>query len=235
MANIVKGNKITVQGGLHARLASQKMMPPAEQINPTTLPNRIAIVGDLSGSMDSSASGRWDSQGSSKLTLLKDAVQDFSLRSDNTTTAIAFESFPQGFRIDLTADKNEVWMKIMSVRTLGDTPMGSGMRAALESHSPTRCVLISDGEATDGEESYKAAHLYRERELICDCVHIGASTAGEERLKKIAEITGGMFMKFTNVSSFAENFHYLLPGEREAIAGMLPYDIAKLLGADEVK
>lgn len=215
-----------VSGGLHSRIAASKMLNEmTERPEARNCPNRLAIIADFSGSMGGG-------QGS-KLDLLSQAVQDFAMRSDESTTAIAVESFPQGFRIELTNDKTSVWMRMFNLQTIGDTPMGQGMSTALELHQPTRTMLISDGEATDGDSSYDMAHKYREREIICDTVHIGDSTRGEDRLKRIAEITGGLYMKFKDVATFSTSFHYLLPESRDAIAGMLPEQRQALLGSDE--
>lgn len=237
MSNLTKPNKITVGGGLHSRLkAAEVLKEIAPSVDVRQYPNRLAIVADFSGSMADRASGSWkDETLKTKLQLLQEAVQDFALRSNPADTAIAVESFPRGFRIELTNDPQEVYLKMCGVTTLGDTPMGSGIFGALENHSPTRCMLISDGEATDGDHSYTAAEACKKKEIIIDCVHIGNSSHGEERLKRIAEITGGMYIKFKDVQSFSANFHWLLPESRAQIAGMLPSEVSNLLGADEVK
>jgi|SRR5215469_4387606 len=231
MADLVKGRKIGITGGLHSRLSAKQMLDKDTPARPVTeMPHRIVVIADFSGSMDSS-SGTGTQK--TKMECLKDGIQDFALRSDPTTTAIAVESFPSGFRIDLTTDNQQVMLRMYGASTLGDTPMGTGLSVGLQMHSPTRGLLISDGEATDGDASYDQARIYREREIPIDCVHIGTSSGGEERLKKIAEITGGMYLKFRDSVSFSESFHFLLPESREQIAGMLPYERAKLLGADE--
>jgi len=234
---LTKPNKITIGGGLHNRLRQAEVLKEAvPTLDPRNLPNRLAIIADFSGFMGDRASGRWDTDNlKTKLQLLQEAIQDFALRSNPQDTAIAVESFPRGFRIDLTNDTQSVYMRMIGISTLGDTPIGEGMSHALEYHSPSRCMLISDGEATDGEASLRQAERYKSKEILCDCVHIGDSKAGEERLKRIAEITGGMYMKFKDVQSFSQNFHYLLPAERATIAGMLPSEVSNLLGADEVK
>lgn len=234
MSNIVKGNKIGV-GGLHARMAAKEMLQQqAPTSDPKSMPHRLAIIADFSGSMSEYAD-RSATITKSKLELLKDAIQDFSIKSDETTTAIAIESFPDGFRVDLTTDKQSIWLRMFGATTLGDTPMGRGLSNGLEFHSPSRAMLISDGEATDGDESYRQAEIYRKREIPIDCVHIGSSRGGEERLEKIAEMTGGIYIKFTDVSSFSQSFHYLLPESRDQIAGMLPEQRSNLLGCDESK
>ena len=237
MANeLTKANKITVGGGLHNRLrAAEVLKEVVPTLDPRKLPNRLALICDFSGSMGDRASGRWDTDNiKTKLQLLQEAVQDFALRSNPGDTALAVESFPSGFRIELTNDTQQIYMRMLSISTLGNTPMGEGLSNGLEHHSPTRAMLISDGEQTDGDACFAQAEKYKNREINVDCVHIGASAAGEETLKRIASITGGMYMKFKDVQSFSQSFHYLLPAERAQIAGMLPSETARLLGADEV-
>src|SRR5271156_1237092 len=230
MSNLTKPNKITVGGGLHARIREADLLKEAIKIDLTTYPNRLAIICDFSGSM-----GYYESDRKSKLRLLSEAVQDFALRSNPADTAVAVESFPSGFRIDLTNDSQQIYMRMIEIPTFSDTPMGEGLKNGLTHHKPTRAMLISDGEATDGDSSYEEANKYKSNEIIIDCVHIGDSTSGEERLKRIASITGGIYLKFKDVNSFSSNFHYLLPESRATIAGMLPYEVERLLGANEVK
>jgi hypothetical protein len=231
-----KPNKITVGGGLHSRLkAAEILKETVPQIDVRLLLNRLSIICDFSGSMDERAGGSWkDETLKTKFQLLQEAVQDFAMRSNPADTAIAVESFPRGFRIDLCNDPQQVYLRMIGCSTLGSTPMSEGMYGALDNHSPTRAMLISDGDHDGGDDPFTAAHKYKSKEIIIDTVHIGNSTRGEEALKRIAEITGGMYMKFKDVQSFSANFHYLLPAERAAIAGMLPEQAARLLGANEV-
>ena len=237
MNELTKPNKITVGGGLHGRLkAAEILKDVAPQTDPRTLPNRLSIICDFSSSMDETVSGSWrDDNRKTKFDLLKEAVQDFALRSNPQDTAIAVESFPHGFRVELTNDSQQVYMRMIGASTLGSTPMSEGMYGALDNHSPTRAMLISDGDHDSGDDPYTAAKKFKSREIIVDTVHIGDSTRGEEALKRIAEITGGMYMKFRDVASFSQNFHWLLPEARAQLAGMLPYEVSNLLGCDEVK
>jgi len=230
---ITKGNKISIGGGnsLHSRIRSQEILEQSlPKQDPKEMEHRIAIICDFSGSMLSP-----DGTTKPKLELLKEGVQHFSMLSDSNSTAIAVESFPQGFRIELTNDNTEVYMRMLSARTLGDTPMASGMSNTLEYHSPTRCMLISDGEQTDGDAPFQVAQQFRDKSVVVDTFHIGSSKSGEETLKKIAEITGGMYFKFTDVTAFSENLHHLLPGSRETLAQLPESTRANLLGADTIK
>ena len=238
MANeLSKPNKITVGGGLHSRLkAAEVLKEITPQVDVRQFPNRLSIIVDFSGSMDEGATGSWkDDNRKSKLDLLKEAVQDFALRSNPQDTAIAVESFPRGFRVELTNDTQQIYMRMIGASTLGSTPMSEGMYGALDNHSPTRAMLISDGDHDSSDDPFRAAEKYKSKEIIVDTVHIGNSTRGEEALKRIAAITGGLYIKFKDVSSFATSFHWLLPESRAQIAGMLPYEVSNLLECDEVK
>jgi len=140
---LTKPNKITV-GGLHNRLRQAEVLKEAvPTLDPRNLPNRLAVICDFSGSMGDRASGRWDTDNlKTKLQLLQEAVQDFALRSNPADTALAVESFPRGFRIELTNDTQSVDMRMLGISTLGDTPMGEGLSSALEDHSqPERCLF----------------------------------------------------------------------------------------------
>jgi hypothetical protein len=235
---IVTRNKVTVGGGLHSRMKSAELLKELEpKVNPIEMPNRLAIICDFSSSMDSPANdkGLTTNLSKSKLSLLAEGVQDFALKSDTSNTSIAVESFPSGFRIDLTSDNQEIYLRLMGVRSLGSTPMGEGLANTLEYHKPTRAMLVSDGEQTDGDAAFEKAKTYREQNIIVDCFHIGDSKRGEETLQKIAEITGGMYFKFTDVQAFSKSLHYLLPGSREEFAQLPAETRASLVDADEVR
>src|SRR5271156_6216474 len=139
MSNLTKPNKITVGGGLHARIREADLLKEAIKIDLTTYPNRLAIICDFSGSMGSYESDYDDTK--SKLRLLSEAVQDFALRSNPADTAIAVESFPSGFRIDLTNDSQQIYMRMIGIPTFIDTPMGEGLQNGLTHHKPTRAML----------------------------------------------------------------------------------------------
>jgi Mg-chelatase subunit ChlD len=90
----------------------------------------------------------------------------------------------------------------------------------------TRGVIVSDGAATDWRDYFSNEEddikgnvdeillKYKEAGIPIDCVHISLGTSGEELLRRIAATTGGIFIKFTDVSAFAQAFGYLAPGFR---------------------
>jgi uncharacterized protein YegL len=121
----------------------------------------------------------------------------------------------------------------MGLHADNGTPMGDAMSDVLYSMPVTRCVLVSDGAPNNVTQVYEIAQMYQEAQIPIDCVHIGHSASGEDVLQKIAELTGGKFVKFTNISSFAGAFKYLSPG----LYGMLTSGAvtADELGAREIK
>ena len=126
----------------------------------------------------------------------------------------------------------------------GGTPMRACVEWCIEGISMTRGVIVSDGAPTDWRESYYDEEddipkqdttlvKYIEQKIPIDCVHIGNTDSGEAFLKKIAEATGGIFLKFSDTSAFSKAFGYLAPAFRAMLtSGQVD---AKELGANEVK
>ena len=226
--------------GMQARAQELRSAPPQEV---GTFPNRIGLLLDVSGSMGSSVDYKDNKQ---KIDWLKDAVSDFTNSCNPTDTAIAVHTFPgddyDDYGNSSVASKglnltNQVFAVISFTQNLnphGGTPMAPAMQRMLSEQPVTRCVLISDGDADHPSAAIEVAKEYKEAGIPIDCVHIGDSKGGEETLKAIAELTGGNYFKWSNVSNFAKNVKFLAPTYK----AMLPYstgEAARLLGADEVK
>jgi hypothetical protein len=120
---------------------------------------------------------------------------------------------------------------IDALQACGGTPMAGAMQRSLTTNSLTRGILVSDGEADSAQRAIDIAKQWKEAEIAIDCVHIGRSSSGEALLKEIAELTGGLYIKFDNVSNFSKHFKYLAP----AFRAMLTSGSAGMLGAKEVK
>lgn len=239
MSDLTKKEKINLrpQGGLASRLRAAELAKEipgigiaAELGDPIKKENRIAMLLDCSGSMSGEP-----------IKLLQAAAQDFVSKANFTTTSIALESFPAGTRTNLTSDKAQLWMLCIGLDSGGDTPMCSAMSYVLESVPATRAILISDGQPTDdrsyyndepasGSLAFQRAFEYKAKGIIVDTVHVGTSEQGEDVLQRIAEITGGIYVKFRDIQKFAEAFRFLLPETRANAFGLL-----KAAGADEVK
>lgn len=195
-----RAGKVSIARGLHARLVRPAENNPA--VDPLTKENRIALLLDASGSM-----------GGSKNQSLRDAVSQFIQNCDFNNTSLAIDSFGASpeIRIALTCQAPLLMMTAMSIPAEGGTPMRTAMEHALLSYSMTRAVLVSDGQPDSESAAYDVATQYRDSGTPVDCVHIGSSSQGEACLQHIAELTGGKFIKFTDIASFTKNFKMLTP------------------------
>jgi len=185
----------------------------ASQPNEASLPNRLCLMLDRSSSM-----------GGEKLELLKQAIDNFASRCNFVDTAIAVETFPASLSLDLTNVSILITTSVSTIHASGNTPMRSCVQGSLEKVPMTRGIIVSDGEATDwhqyrgspqdGDSYQQGDELltkYKTAQIPIDCVHIGDSTSGEELLRRIAKETGGVYLKFTDVSAFSTAFGYLTP------------------------
>lgn len=193
-----------------------------EQGDPHTMPNRIALLLDCSSSMSA-----MEAHGKSRMELLKDALQNFVGRCNFGDTALAVETFPPNFEIPLSTNQIHISGSIFAINASGNTPMQACVKRAIGKIPMTRAVIVSDGEATDwhgygyddedlsdNAPADKTLQAYIEQHIPIDCVHISTGTGGEELLRQIAKATGGIFIKFTDVSAFAQAFGYLTPAYR---------------------
>lgn len=243
---------------LRARAAQAKTKQAERLVNETqsalTCINRIALMLDISGSMGSCANIGDPVQ---KIIHLQRAFAKFIESVDYSNTACAVRTFPfnggqvvepdwqsnpngHGCSTYLSTSPLTLSACLLSLTAGGGTPMNEAMKYVLGNLSVTRGVLISDGEATDNHEGacIETAKLYREAGIPIDCMHIGGETSGELLLKQIAEITSGIYMKFTDVHAFSEALKYLTPKFRAMLTSgdsrQLAENAAKL-GASEIK
>jgi Mg-chelatase subunit ChlD len=178
-----------------------------------------------------------------KMGLLKDAIDNFVNRCDFQNTSIAVETFPASLELSLTSVSFMITSSVASLNAQGDTPMRRCVESCLEKIPMTRGIIVSDGEATDWrlheddeEGAWPQDELltkYKKAQIPIDCVHIGDSSSGEELLRRVARETGGVYLKFTDVSAFSKGFSYLTPGYRAQLTdGSVS---AEQLGANEVR
>lgn len=214
--SLTKGKLSAIQTPFQQRIASKT-------INVLEMPNRIALALDCSGSMSGS-----------KMTNLKQAVNNFVDKCNAADTAIGIQTFglDDEQTYPLTTSYMLVKITIDTLEAKGNTPLYKALTRIYEDMGITRAVLVSDGCPTDsfGEgivEQYKQSYI------PIDCVHIGDSGGGEDVLKRIAEMTGGIYIKFTNVQALSNGLSYLTPNKRALLtSGQID---ASLLGAKEVK
>lgn len=216
---------------LHSRLFRSQQ----EVINnpPESMPNRICILPDCSGSMAGVVSGLTNGPHKTKMDYLKEAVESFGENCKWSETSVAVMSFPHDVtELPLTNQQGMFVAGITTLQVSGNTPMGHSMARAIETVPMTRAIIISDGEATDNPKPLDTAHQYAEAKIPIDCVHIGYDEDGEELLQQIAKITDGKYIKFDNVANFAKALKYLTPAYRALLSAP---SAAEILGAKEVK
>jgi hypothetical protein len=197
----------------------------------------------LDGSSSMNESADYSKNLPSKIDLLHQAIDNFVGRCNMKDTSIALETFPAGTELALTNMSIAITTTATSIHASGDTPLRSCVERCLPKVPMTRGIIVSDGDATDWREySWRETedankvdailYKYKEAGIPIDCVHIGDSKGGEELLRRIAKLTGGIYCKFTDVGSFATAFAYLTPGFRAMLtSGRVSADS---LGADEI-
>lgn len=217
------------------------------QPDAASMPFRICLMLDRSSSMASQADYKDRNASKTKIDLLKEAIDNFVNRCDWSNTSLAVETFPSQLELGLTNVGVMITSSVAGMNAAGNTPMRRCVELCLEKVPMTRGIIVSDGEATDWydavydfddvEEPQKhptdnILARYKKAEIPIDCVHIGDSTSGEERLRRIAKETGGLYLKFTDVSAFASSFGFLTPSYRAQLTnGSVS---AEQLGAREV-
>lgn len=194
-------------------------------LDPREMENRIGIIGDDSGSM-----------GGQKLIDAKKGISSF-LKACGQGTSVALYCFHKARRWGLTADLFILDQLKDSIEADQSTPLFTTMEAMLEKENLTRAVIFSDGEATDGSmdsiTSRNIVEQYKARGIMVDCVFIYNARDGVEvdnrNLQMIAEMTGGLYIKFKDSELFAQNFKYLTPAFR---AYLTDGNFRKQIGAE---
>src|SRR3990167_3275228 len=201
--------------------------------NADTLPNRIALILDCSGSMCGEP-----------IKLLHQAIETYANACDFSNTSVALRPFPTGGSPLCTDQENKnrplscnrllIITSGSLLEAAGSTPMGEALESAISELSLTRAVLVSDGLPDDSDHALRACDPYIELKTPIDCVHIGQG-AGAELLQKIASKTGGIFMKFKDIHTFTQSFAYLTPSKRALLVCKTEDEVKRLTGADDVK
>jgi uncharacterized protein YegL len=172
--------------------------------------------------LDCSASMGFVDIPTSRISILKQACFELVKSTDLSKYYIAIDTFPSGI-----AFSSPINIGILLKTTIdalsapgSDTPLGKGLERILKSNpKPSRVIIVSDGYATDfpldvllqAKKNNETSNNVKTTIPIHDCVHIGDDHRGEETLRKIAELTGGIYMKFVDLVKFKESFKYLSP------------------------
>jgi Mg-chelatase subunit ChlD len=170
-----------------------------------------------------------------KIEIMKQAVNKYLDDCNAVTNYVGLASFPEACYESPTGLHSRIRDLIKDLTPNGSTPMGAAMGYVLDNEPVTHGVIISDGCADGPDECIQIAHEYKAKAIKLDCVHIGDDTGGEETLKEIASITGGIYVKFSDMDSFRKNFQYLAPAKRSLLTAKGAAGAKLLLGAGDVK
>jgi Mg-chelatase subunit ChlD len=201
------GTKTPLQQRVAQAAQAREQRAVLETISVASLPNRIGLMLDVSGSMSGS-----------KIEQLRVATEAFLDACNPANTAVAITTFEPLVRIEMSNVFSFHKGHIPHLIPQGSTPMSEAMLELLSTESMTRGVLVSDGAPNDTNDVYVISSDYKEAGIPIDTVHIGDSDSGEEVLQRIASITGGLYMKFKDSIQFGRAFRFLTPAYRALLA-----------------
>lgn len=185
------------------------------EIKPENCAFRFAIGFDDSGSM-----------GVEPIADAKKAVAGFLGACTPTETSVAVVPFSgvdnpgRGVAAQpLTCMYDLINAYLGPVRATSGTPLYGTMKKMMEDFPITRGILFSDGSPTDetvghwGDEEMSneepSVKLAIEKKIPFDTVYIGGGSSPV--LRHIADVTGGIYLEFTDTSVFAKQMKYLSP------------------------
>lgn len=186
-----------------------------KNLDPTTVENRLGLLFDDSGSMDSYTMGK---STNTKIEDAKLAVSNFTASCKSLETSIAL--YTMGLQhYNLVCDYAALNLLVNGLKANHGTPMYTVLRMMLSGQNYTRCIIFSDGGPTDGQRNSSVTDMYKERGLPIDTVYLGPKhDAGFTEMQWIAEQTGGVFVHFEDSSSLSRNLKYLSPALRYLLA-----------------
>lgn len=175
----------------------------------------LALVGDESGSMSERLPGT-DSR--SKSALQRDVVakyiRDKVAKSDMLVTIIGFST---GARVLANSEKDTT--KLLSAAQQlsdngGSTHLANGLVHAMNAVRKSldyipHIVVTSDGQVHDGFQCEEIAKQAKAEGVVIDTIFIGDAndrSGGAEWLKKLAEMTGGVFEGIANAAEFEKKY-----------------------------
>jgi len=235
---LLKGTELSVRGSaisqsktgfklsIHKSDSLQSRINKANQASLATHED-IALLLDDSSSMEIR-----DDFIKSRMDYLREAVIGFANEIDFVASKVLCVPFNSSSFISTT----QAQLKGSYIaQSGGSTPMHRAIKRLLDS-TILRGILISDGEADNEEwalsEARSCAALPTKKKI--DCVHIGHSRDGEVTLRRIAELTGGLYFKFKDLESFRSALRELAPRRRLALEAKTADEIKRLTGATEV-
>jgi hypothetical protein len=192
-----------------AQKEEEKVIDPriTPLLPPDQMPDRIGIVMDDSGSM-----------GGSKIKDAHAGIDEFLRCCKPTTTAVAI--YPMNVSpIHLNTTLPSTAIMVNKIYATGSTPLLETLDKMLDSEPLTRAIVFSDGSPNHERTFNEVVAKCKSKEIVVDTVYIADShyenSLAESFMKRLADATGGIFMKFeAGKSTFRNSFKYLAPGTR---------------------
>jgi Mg-chelatase subunit ChlD len=179
----------------------------------------VAIIADASSSMQESIPG-----GMSKIEAEKDALINMLKKGMAGSKIYLVEcpgedGYPHSFVP--TTNPKQIITIVRTMYSSGMTPMFGALEIAYDKTKgqKVRFILMSDGMPNDCHNE-DILDLVKKKEVVIDTIGIGDPSSGNydpDFLKKIAEITGGIYKEIHNYQQFMKELYALSPAERIAI------------------
>ena len=216
-----KDDSLIVVPGQEAQEAQKAIADEAfdfGELSDSTQMNVFAL--DVSGSMQAGVDPENRRGGMQKIELLKKALERyinhrFEKHPDSRVGLVAFESYIHVL-IEVTDNVEELLAEARGLTAGGGTAMHKGLQRAISmlaknkgTHIP-RIILISDGAPDSPEAVADVLSQHRDKRVIVDCIYIGATSEWDatyvDFMKKIADMTGGIFEQITSEKEFETKF-----------------------------
>lgn len=230
-----KFHQQVVQGAKEAEKISNapSVATFADMSSTVIFPDCSGSMSDMVDSRSGYGEGKAAGESHDKSYYCRQAVETFLDNCFAGATKVGLASFPELVVLEPTHDLNAVRQAAQAIEPTGSTPMHEPLDFVITEWPCTHGIVISDGSPDSRDAVLAAAQAYKAKSVKIDAVHIGSDHGGEELMKQLAEITGGIYIKFTNVAAFATSFRYLTPRHRLTLT--TSKNPVALLGAAEVK
>ena len=172
-------------------------------ITPQEMEHRIGIVFDDSGSM------------SSRMSDAHKAVEEFLRSCEKDKTAVAIYPMNES-PLALSSNLPALAILVQKIHATGSTPLLQTLKDILRKENLTRAIVFSDGQP----DNDRGIETIAEFKKPVDTVYIGRDNPyAEDFMRRLAEATGGIYLKFDpNSPNFRNSFKYLSPGLRYMLA-----------------
>jgi hypothetical protein len=147
-------------------------------------------------------------------------IDEFLRCCKPTTTAVAV--YPMNtLPVKLNTTLPATAVIVQKIAATGGTPLLETLDTMLENETLTRAIVFSDGSPNNEFRFEEVTAKCREKEIPVDTVYISESYANERAesfMKRLADATGGVFLKFeAGKGTFRGSFKYLAPGTRHML------------------